>query len=92
MTVLNTANSQSAGALSGGGDGWDRKLAVQLTPEEMPAALAVLMDLAKSVRFVQDGAQRHKFVELRRQAGGLVVVTGQSGAVYAVPVKTCTPY
>lgn len=92
MTVLNTANSQSARVLSGGGDGWDRKLAVQLTPEEMPAALAVLMDLAKSVRFVQDGAQRHKFVELRRQAGGLVVVTGQSGAVYAVPVKTCTPY
>ena len=26
--------------------------------------------------------------ELRRQAGGLVVVTGQGGAVYAVPVKT----
>lgn len=83
---------ESARALPGGGYDWGRKLAVQLTPEEMPAALAVLMNLAESVRFGQHGAQRDKFVELRRQAGGLLVVTSQGGAAYAVPVRTGALY
>ena len=78
---------ESARAFPGGGYDWGRKLSVQLTPEEMPAAIAVLMNLAESVRFAQHGARRDKFIELRRQAGGLVVVTGQGGSVYAVPVK-----
>ena len=83
---------ESPRALPGGGYDWGRKLAVQLTPEEMPAAIAVLMSLSESARFAQHGAQRDKFLELRRQAGGLVVVTGQGGAVYAVPVKACALY
>ena len=58
----------------------------------MPAAIAVLMSLSESARFAQHGAQRDKFLELRRQAGGLVVVTGQGGAVYAVPVKAGALY
>ena len=65
---------------------------MQPTLEEMPAALAVLMNRAESVRFDQHGAERDKFIELRRQAGGLVVVTDQGGAVYAVPVKAGALY
>jgi hypothetical protein len=83
---------ESARALGGGGYDWGRKLAVQLTPEEMPAAIAVLMNLSGSARFGQHGPARDKFIELRRQEGGLVVVTGQGGSVYAVPVKTATVY
>jgi len=83
---------ESARALAGGGYDWGRKLAVQLTPEEMPAAIAVLMNLSSSARFGQHGVDRDKFVELRRQEGGLVVVTGQAGSVYAVPVRTATLY
>ena len=78
---------ESARALAGGCYDWGRKLTLQLTPEEMPVAIAVLMNLSESARFGQHGTQRDKFIELRRQAGGLVVVTGQGGAVYAVPVK-----
>ena len=84
---------ESARALAGAsGYDWGRKLTVQLTPEEMPTAIAVLMNLSELACFGQHGAQRDKFIELRRQAGGLVVVTGQGGAVYAVPVKTGTLY
>ncbi|WP_293637166.1 hypothetical protein [Polaromonas sp.] len=82
---------ESARALGSGGSGgydWGHKLTVQLTPEEMPGAMAVLMNLYPSVRFGQHGAARDKFVELRRQDGGMVLVTGQGSAVYAVPVKT----
>ena len=88
---------ESARALVSGGNGgsggsggydWGQKLTVQLTPEEMPGAVAVLMNLSPSVRFGQHGAARDKFVELRRQDGGMVLVTGQGSAVYAVPVKT----
>ena len=84
---------ESARALaSGGGYDWGRKLTVQLTPEEMPGAIAVLMNLSASVRFGQHGADRDKFVELRRQEGGMVIVTGQGSTAYAVPVKTGTLY
>ncbi|MDH6186782.1 hypothetical protein [Polaromonas sp. CG_23.6] len=76
------------GSDGSGGYDWGRKLTVQLTPEEMPGAMAVLMNLSASVRFGQHGAARDKFVELRRQDGGMVLVTGQGSAVYAVPVKT----
>jgi hypothetical protein len=83
---------ESARAFGNGSYDWGRKLTVQLTPEEMPEAIAVLMNLSSSVRFGQHGADRDKFVELRRQAGGMVVVTGQGSAVYAVPVKSGTLY
>jgi hypothetical protein len=83
---------ESARALPGGGYDWGCKLTVQLTPEEMPSAIAVLMNLCPSARFGQHGPDRDKFVELRRQEGGMVVVTGQGSSVYAVPVKTTTLY
>ena len=54
--------------------------------------MAVLMNLCPSIRFGQHGPARDKFVELRRQDGGMVLVTGQGSAVYAVPVKTAQLY
>ncbi|MDQ3061068.1 MAG: hypothetical protein M3R45_16400 [Pseudomonadota bacterium] len=84
---------ESAHALpDGSGYDWSRKLMLQLTPEEMPPAIAVLMNLSASARFAQHGAERDKFVELRRQEGGMVLVTGQGGAVHAVPLKTGALY
>ncbi|CAM3744233.1 hypothetical protein [Polaromonas hydrogenivorans] len=83
----------SAHALSaGGGYAWERKLVLQLTPEEMPAVIATLMGLIPSVRFGHHGADRSKFVEVRRQEGGLVIVTGEKALSYSVPVPTATVY
>ena len=79
---------ESARAFPGGGYDWGRKLTLQLAPEEMPVAIGVLRNLTESARFDQHGAQRDKFIELRRQAVGQAVVTGQGGQFYAVPVKT----
>jgi hypothetical protein len=90
---VHVVSIDSAHALgSGGGYAWERKLVIQLTPEEMPAAIAVLMNLSPSARFGQHGVERDKFVELRRQADGLVVVTGQGSSVYAVPVRPAAVY
>jgi hypothetical protein len=90
---VHVVSIDSAHALgSGGGYAWERKLVIQLTPEEMPAAIAVLMNLSPSARFGQHGVERDKFVELRRQADGLVVVTGQGGSVYPVPVRPAAVY
>lgn len=88
------ASAQCSNGGTGGSHGydWGHKLTVQLTPEEMPGALAVLMNLCPSIRFGQHGPARDKFVELRRQDGGMVLVTGQGSAVYAVPVKTAQLY
>jgi hypothetical protein len=83
---------ESARAMQGGGYDWRRKLTIQLTPEEMPAAMAVLMGLSSAVKFAQHGADHDKFVELRRQAGGLLLVTGQQSNFYAVPVKSAQLY
>ena len=77
---------------SGGGYAWERKLVLQLTPEEMPAVVATLMGLTPSVRFGHHGAERAKFIEVRRQAGGLVLVTGERALSYSVPVPAGTVY
>jgi hypothetical protein len=83
----------SAHALgSGAGYDWERKLVLQLTPEEMPAVIATLMGLTPSVRFGHHGAGRDKFIEVRRQEGGLVIVTGEKAWSYSVPVPTATVY
>ncbi|MBC7376624.1 MAG: hypothetical protein H7346_04215 [Burkholderiaceae bacterium] len=83
----------SAPALpSGEGYDWARKLVLQLTPEEMPGLIATLMGLTPSVRFGHHGARRDKFVEVRRQDGGLVIVTGEKSLSYSVPVPTATIY
>ena len=51
---------ESARALPGGGYDWGRKLSHQLTPEEMPVAIGVLMNLTESARFGQDGGAARK--------------------------------
>jgi len=82
----------SAHALPGGGFDWKNKLVLQLTPEEMPAVIATLIGITASVKFGNHGADRSKFVEMRRQAGGLVMVTGEHASVYSVPVPTASLY
>ena len=71
---------------------WERKLVIQLTPEEMPAIVATLMGITPSTRFGNHGADKSKFIEVRRQEGGLVIVTGDKAASYSVPVPTRTAY
>lgn len=46
------------------------------------------MGLTPSVRF----GHRAKFIEVRRQDGGLVIVTGEHAAVYPVPVPSGSGY
>ncbi len=88
---VHVVSIDSAPALgSGVGYAWERKLVIQLTPEEMPAVIATLMGLIPSVRFGHHGADRSKFVELRRQENGLVLVTGERALSYAVPVPAGT--
>ncbi|WP_029528459.1 hypothetical protein [Polaromonas glacialis] len=88
---VHVVSIDSAHALgTGGGYAWERKLVLQLTPEEMPAVIATLMGLTPSVRFGHHGANRDKFVEVRRQESGLVMVTGDKTFSYAVPVPPTT--
>jgi hypothetical protein len=88
---VHVVSIDSAHALgASGGYGWERKLVIQLTPEEMPAVIATLMGLTPSVRFGHHGANRDKFVEVRRQESGLVIVTGDKALSYAVPVPAAT--
>ena len=88
---VHVVSIDSAHVLSaGGGYAWERKLVLQLTPEEMPAVIATLMGLTPSVRFGHHGADRDKFVEVRRQESGLVIVTGDKALSYAVPVPVAT--
>lgn len=90
---VHVVSIDSAHALgAGGGYAWERKLVLQLTPEEMPAIIATLMGLTPSVRFGHHGAGRTKFIEVRRQAGGLVIVTGERALSYPVPVLDGTAY
>ena len=90
---VHVVSIDSAHVLSaGGGYAWERKLVIQLTPEEMPAVIATLMGLTPSVRFGHHGAGRDKFVEVRRQEGGLVMVTGEKTLSYSVPVPTASVY
>ena len=90
---VHVVSIDSAHALGAGeGYAWERKLVIQLTPEEMPAVIATLMGLTPSVRFGHHGADRAKFIEVRRQEGGLVIVTGERSLSYSVPVPTVTVY
>ena len=88
VQVVSIDSAQALGA--GAGYAWERKLVLQLTPEEMPAVIATLMGLTPSVRFGHHGANRDKFVEVRRQESGLVIVTGEKALSYAVPVPAAT--
>jgi hypothetical protein len=83
---------ESAKAQAGGSYDWARKLTFQLTPEEMPAAIAVLMNIQPSVRFEYHGKTRDKFLELRWQNSGLAVVTGQKSVHWVVPVQSSAVY
>ena len=84
--------TQSTHSTTGGTYAWERKLVIQLTPEEMPAIVATLMGITPSARFGNHGADKSKFIEVRRQEGGLVIVTGDKAASYSVPVPTRTAY
>ena len=88
--VVSIDSAHALGA--GGGYAWERKLVLQLTSEEMPAVIATLMGLTPSVRFGHHGAGRDKFLEVRRQEGGLVMVTGEKALSYSVPVPAATLY
>ena len=88
MVSIDSAHALGAG----GGYAWERKLVIQLTPEKMPGLIATLMGLTPSVRFGHHGAERAKFIEVRRQAGGLVIVTGEHALSYSVPVPEGTVY
>ena len=90
---VHVVSIDSAHALgAAGGYDWSRKLVLQLTPEEMPGLIATLMGITPSVRFGHHGAGRDKFVEVRRQDGGVVIVTGEKALSYSVPVPTATLY
>ena len=90
---VHVVSIDSAHALGDGrGYAWERKLVLQLTPEEMPGLIATLMGLTPSVRYGHHGANRDKFVEVRRQDGGLVIVTGEKALSYSVPVPTASIY
>jgi hypothetical protein len=90
---VHVVSIDSAHALaSGSGYAWERKLVLQLTPEEMPGLIATLMGITPSVRFGHHGGDRSKFIEVRRQEGGLVMVTGEKSLSYSVPVPTATVY
>ncbi|MDB5744930.1 MAG: hypothetical protein JWR68_3245 [Polaromonas sp.] len=88
VVSIDSAHSLGAGA----GYDWQRKLVLQVTPEEMPALVATLMGITPSSRFGHHGATQAKFIELRRQEGGLVIVTGEHASVYSVPVPTASIY
>ena len=90
---VHVVSIDSAHALStGAGYDWARKLVIQLTPEEMPGLIATLMGITPSVRFGHHGASLAKFIEVRRQEGGLVMVTGENALNYSVPVPARTIY
>ena len=57
---------------------------------KMPAVIATLIGLPPSVRFGHHGADRAKFIKVRRQEGGLVIVTGEHSVCYPVPVPAGT--
>ena len=88
VVSIDSAHALSAGA----GYAWECKLVVQLSPEEMPAVIATLMGLTPSVRYGHHGAERSKFIEVRRQEGGLAIVTGEKALSYSVPVPTAAVY
>ena len=92
MVSIDSAHTLSTSTGTGGGYAWERKLVIQLTPEEMPAVIATLMGLTPSVRFGHHGASQAKFIEVRRQDGGLVIVTGERSLSYSVPVPAGVVY
>jgi hypothetical protein len=90
--VVSIDSAHALGSSPGTGYAWERKLVLQLTPEEMPGLIATLMGITPSVRFGHHGADRSKFIEVRRQEGGLVIVTGERALSYSVPVPAGTVY
>ena len=92
VVSIDSAAANGTHGTTSGTYAWERKLVIQLTPEEMPAIVATFMGLTPSVRFGNHSADKSKFIEVRRQEGGLVIVTGDKAASYSVPVPTRTAY
>lgn len=83
---------ESAQATPQGGFDWDKKLSIQLTPEEMPEVIAALLGIVKEATFSNHGTDRNKTVTFRNQEGGLQLVTSRRSTTYPVPVKTPVIY
>lgn len=75
-----------------GGFDWENKLSIQLTPEEMPEVIAVLLGIRKEASFSNHGTDRNKSVIFRNQDDGIHIVTSRRNSKYSVPVKTSVVY
>lgn len=71
---------------------WENKLSIQLTPEEMPEVIAVLLGIRKEAIFSNHGTDRNKSVTFRNQDNGILIVTSRRSSKYSVPVKTSVVY
>lgn len=90
---VNVVSIESARPLANGGYDWNNKLSLQLTPEEMPEVIAVLLGLVGEVTFSNHGSDRNKSVTFKNQEGGMLVSTStRSDAYYPVPVKRSVVY
>jgi hypothetical protein len=83
---------ESAHPAQQGGFDWENKLSIQLTPEEMPEVIAVLLGIRKEASFSNHGTDRNKSVIFRNQDDGIQIVTSQRNSNYSVPVKTPVVY
>ena len=82
---------ESARATKEGFD-WSNKLTFQLTPEEMPEIIAVLLGIRQKATFNNHGTDRNKGLSFRNQDDGLQVVATWRGDVYPIPVKRPVMY
>ncbi len=82
---------ESARATKEGFD-WSKKLTFQLTPEEMPEVIAVLLGIRQEATFNNHGTDRNKGLSFRNQDDGLQVVATWRGDIYPVPVKRPVMY
>jgi hypothetical protein len=83
---------ESARSTTKGGFDWENKLSIQLTPEEMPEVIAVLLGIVQEATFSNHGVDRNKSVSFRNQKDGIQMVTSLRNTNYAVPVKTSVVY
>jgi hypothetical protein len=89
---VSVVSIESARPIPNGGFDWDNKLTIQLTPEEMPEVIAVLLGILKEATISNHGADRNKSASFRNQEGGLVIVTSRRSETYPVPVQTSVMY
>lgn len=89
---INVVSVESAKPQVGGGYDWNNKLSIQLTPEEMPEVIAVLLGIVGEATFSNHGSDRNKAVTFRNQPDGILIVTSLRNDAYPVPVKRAVTY